>query len=198
VAKLTRATVDGWPMMQPLGRKESDLLRRNLVAGERVLGQVIANFGQAIVATDHKVLVIKTGLMAGTTFGGKATSFDYRTIVGVEVRSGFVNGEFEIIAGALSAPQGNRRKDRQKIQESPNGVVFGKIESRSFDNMAAKIREMTAVSHGSGTAVNPQSTVQSPATSITDQIKALSELHASGILTDEEFSAKKAELLSRL
>jgi hypothetical protein len=44
--------------------------------------------------------------MAGTTFGGKATSFDYRTIVGVEVRSGFSQGEFEIIAAALSAPQG--------------------------------------------------------------------------------------------
>ena len=33
---------------------------------------------------------------------------------------------------------------------------------------------------------------------IADQIKKLAELHASGVLTDEEFAAKKAELLSRM
>ena len=31
-----------------------------------------------------------------------------------------------------------------------------------------------------------------------DQIKKLAELHQEGILTDEEFTAKKQELLSRL
>jgi hypothetical protein len=33
---------------------------------------------------------------------------------------------------------------------------------------------------------------------IIDQIRKLSELHEEGILTDEEFTAKKTELLSRL
>jgi hypothetical protein len=33
---------------------------------------------------------------------------------------------------------------------------------------------------------------------IVDQIRKLSELHEDGILTDEEFTAKKQELLSRL
>ncbi|MFP5329801.1 MAG: SHOCT domain-containing protein [Alphaproteobacteria bacterium] len=33
---------------------------------------------------------------------------------------------------------------------------------------------------------------------IMDQIRKLAELHAAGILTEEEFTAKKSELLSRL
>ena len=33
---------------------------------------------------------------------------------------------------------------------------------------------------------------------ITEQIRKLGELHDQGVLTDEEFNAKKAELLSRL
>jgi hypothetical protein len=33
---------------------------------------------------------------------------------------------------------------------------------------------------------------------IFDQIRKLAELHQEGILTDDEFSAKKTELLSRL
>ena len=33
---------------------------------------------------------------------------------------------------------------------------------------------------------------------VVDQIKKLADLHEKGILTDEEFSAKKTELLSRV
>jgi Short C-terminal domain len=197
MVKLTRQTIQGWPMMEPLGKKVHDLLQRNLAPGERILGQVIARYSQAIVATDHKVLVVKTGVIAGTRFGGKATSFDYRTIVGVEVRTGLVSGEFEIIAAALSAPQGNSGRDKRKIEESPNGVIYRKTEAPFFDQMAAKIREMTAAAHGSGTAVNPAQQ-QTFDMSIPEQIKALSGLHQSGILTDQEFAAKKAELLSRM
>jgi hypothetical protein len=198
MAKLTFEYVDGWPNMQPLGKKEAELLKRNMASGERILGLVIGNFGQAVVATDHKLLVIKTGLMAGQTFGGKVTSFDYRTLVGVEVRIGWVNAEFEIIAAALSAPQRNRNQDRVKIAESPNGIVFANTTSRHFEAMAAKIREMTGAAHGAGTAVNPQPTSPAPSASVPEQIRALSELHAAGILTDDEFASKKAELLARM
>ena len=198
MAKIATKTVDGWPMMEPLGAKEADLLRRNLAEGERVLGQVIGNSRQAVVATDHKVLVIKTGMMAGQTFGGKATSFDYRTIVGVEVRTGFSQGEFEIIAASMQAPQGNRNKDKVKVLESPNGIVFFKSNRNVFDRMAAKIREMTAAAHGAGTALNPHPAPPASGSSIPEQIRSLSELHAAGILTDDEFSTKKAELLARM
>jgi hypothetical protein len=197
VSKMTVRTVDGWPTMQPLGPKEADLLKRNLAPGEQVLGVVIGQSRQAVVATDHKVIVIKTGTMAGQMFGSKATSFDYRTIVGVEVRTGWSQCEFEIIAAALRAPQGNRARDRTIIRESPNGVVFVKGNVRHFEALAAKIREMTGAMHGAGTAVAPQA-APPPETSIPDQIRSLSELHAAGILTDDEFAAKKAELLARM
>ena len=46
MAKLTFKYVDGWPLMQALGKKEADLLKRNTAQGERILGQVIGNFGR--------------------------------------------------------------------------------------------------------------------------------------------------------
>jgi hypothetical protein len=172
MARLTVKTVDGWPVMEPLGETEDDLVKRNMAPGERVLGQVIGSHGQAIVATDHKVLVVKTG----------ATSFDYRNLVGVEVRTGWAMGEFEIV----------------DIKDSPNGLVFNKQDARRFEAMAAKIREMTGAAHGPGTAVGPQAAAPATEPSIPDQIRALADLHAVGILTDEEFGAKKAELLARM
>ena len=47
----------------------------------------------------------------------------------------------------------------------------------------------------------PSASTAAPGTDaqhIMDEIRQLAELHTSGILTDEEFNAKKAELLARL
>jgi hypothetical protein len=52
--------------------------------------------------------------------------------------------------------------------------------------------------HGAGTAVYPQPASQASEPSIPDQISGLSELRSAGILTDDEFAAKKAELLARM
>ena len=200
MAKITSDTVNGWPVMSPLGKKESAVLAQNLSEGEPILGLVIGNFGQAIVATPQKVLVIKTGVMSGQSFGHKASSFDYRNIVGVEVRVGFAQGEFEILSGGLVNNQGNSVRSKVKMAEQPNGLVFGKTEVDLFNAMATKIREFANAAHqqnGTQAAQPPQSDQPAAHPSIS-AIKQLSELHAAGILTDEEFNTKKAELLGSM
>jgi len=199
MTKLTKTYNGDWPLMQPLGAKEAKLRDQNMIRDEQVLGQVIGSFGQAIIATTHKVLIVKTGLMAGQTFGGKATSYDYRNIMGVEVRTGFSQGEFEVIVGGLATPAGNRYKDKVKAAESPNAIVFAKSDQKLFQSMAAQIRVMAAQP-----SAPPPHTLAAPANHasrqvpIPEQIRQLAELHATGVLTDSEFAAKKAELLSRM
>jgi len=190
---MARPTVEyeeGWPFMVPLGKKESALVQSTLGEGETIIGAVIGNFGQAAIATELRILIVKTGLMAGQTFGGKVTSFDYRNIIGIEVKTGLGQGEFELLSGGLSNMQGNKTRTKVKMAEAPNGLVFGKVDLKAFQDMATKIREMTAKAHG-GNASNSTE-------SIPDSIKKLSELKDAGILTSEEFEAKKVELLKRL
>lgn len=194
MAKLTFTHKDGWPVMSPIGKKEAELLKRNLTPGEIVIGQVIANFGQVVAATDQKVIIVKTGLMAGQTFGGKATTFDYRNIGAVEVRTGFAQGEMEFINPSMPSSQGNHNKDKVKIAETPNGVVFAKNNAGLFQEFAGKVREMVGTANSSGPSDQPAAV----APSILDQIRQLGELHSAGILTDEEFSTKKGELLERM
>ena len=43
--------------------------------------------------------------MSGQTFGGKATSFDYRNIGAVEVRAGFSQGEMQITNPSMPSSQ---------------------------------------------------------------------------------------------
>jgi len=48
------------------------------------------------------------------------------------------------------------------------------------------------------TQVPPAASGPTEGPDVADQIRKLAELHAAGILTDEEFSSKKAELLDRI
>nr|WP_313314604.1 PH domain-containing protein [Dietzia maris] len=71
--------------------------------------------------------------------------------------------------------------------------------------------EITNIFHGEGEALvaafrevrnmrtaPPAQPVAAPALAVADQIRQLADLHQAGILTDDEFAAKKAELLDRL
>ena len=87
--------------------------------------------------------------MAGQTFGGKATSFDYRNIMGVEVRTGFASGDLELIVGGLATPRG---KAKVKANEAPNAISFASVEQKLFQSMATQIRMMS----GQPLAVAPQ------------------------------------------
>ena len=196
VAKLTCTYKDGWPLMAPLGPKEVKLRNQNLAPGEQVLGLVIGNFSQTVIATTHKVLIVKHGIMSGQTFGGKATSYDYRNIMGIEVRTGFSQGEFEVIVGGLATPSGNRNKDKIKATEAPNAIVFPKVNQKYFQGMATQIRLMLSrpMAVSSDRASHDVPIPQQ----IPEQIRQLAELHAAGILTDAEFAEKKADLLGRM
>jgi hypothetical protein len=63
-------------------------------------------------------------------------------------------------------------------------------------------RNPSPVSAGAKTVVASPGTIpretQHPVSNETEQLKQVGELHASGILTDEEFAAKKAEILKRI
>jgi len=135
---------DGWPVMQPLGEKEVQLRDQNMTSGERVLGQVIGLRGHAVIATTQKVLVVKHGFMAGVAFDGKAASYDYRNIMGVEVRTGFSQGVFAVIVDGLAVPRGHRNKDKVEVMESPNAVIFRSTDQKLFQSMAAQIRLMVS------------------------------------------------------
>ena len=117
IGKKTHTDSDGWPVMEPLGAKEAQLRDQNMTSGERVLGQVIGWFDQAVIATTQKVLVVKHGHWAGQA--EKATSYDYREITGVEVSTGFTQGQFKVIVGGLAAPKGKRNKDRIEVLRDP-------------------------------------------------------------------------------
>ena len=74
-----------------------------------------------------------------------------------------------------------------RLHTAHDDLEFKTLEPKTlFDEVLAQLERLR----------NEASTA--PAESITDQIKKLGELRDGGLLTEDEFNAKKAELLSRL
>src|SRR5438105_12481657 len=74
--------------LSTLGKRERALVEQQLTPGEQVRFCIVGNNGQAIVALTERMLVVKKGFMAGASFGGRATSFNYSDVGAVQVNTG--------------------------------------------------------------------------------------------------------------
>jgi hypothetical protein len=180
--------------MDTLDKRGEKLLSGSLAKDEVVLGRLngIKNT-QALVLTEQRALIVKVGYMSGQSFGGKVISFEYRNITSVEVRASMVTGVFEIAAGGVSGAERSYWQGRtDNAWHAPNALPIAKRQMDAFQQAAGVIRERARA------AVQPTSTVPPAPPNIPEQIKQLAGLRDTGILSEEEFSNKKAELLSRL
>jgi|SRR5215204_5815270 len=81
-----------------LGRKATKHLVENAAPDEGVRFVIVGVKGQAIVAMEDRLLVIKPGWRANATLGANVTSIRYADVTGVEVRTGPMAGAIEIAA----------------------------------------------------------------------------------------------------
>jgi hypothetical protein len=161
-----------------------DALKPHLDQGEEVH---ISCYG----AYDTKSLggkTVKNGILAVTSkriiqFGKRFSGYNLETfpldkITAIEISKGLMG---KMIAIKMS---GNESEMKWINQGDPDGLVFLVHE---------KIGAITSSSQSSSKQL-----IQNESSEIPEQIKKLSELKDSGILTEAEFAAKKQELLSRM
>jgi hypothetical protein len=171
------------------------LLGDALSPGEEVICRLAGmSKSQSLVLTDRRAFIIKVGWRSGQTLGGKVSSFEYRNINSVEVRASMMTGVFEIAAGGVQGREAAYfGKDKSSAWKLPNTLPIAKKQMKDFQLGAQAIRER------SSTAQHPAAVVAAPAPpDVMDQIRKLGTLHAEGVLSEEEFASKKAELLARM
>ncbi len=188
-------TDDGWPMMEPLPKRESSLLANTLVPGETVLGQLVGQFHQSVIATSNRLIIAKSGIVTNSGFRGKAISIDYRNVTAIAIRSTLMGGLFQIAGGGMTIPDARAGSDRSaRLIDLPNVVPFFRADREKWGVFVGKLREMTSRRHD---AINNE-VAKSSSSSISELLTELAQLHEAGILSDAEFAKKKAELLSRM
>jgi hypothetical protein len=164
----------------------------NLEKDEKVLSKLRGRFGQGLVVTERHIFVLKWGYMAGNMFGGRCIGYAYPSITALELKKHATYGLVQILTPAthdnrkLSYWDNNNNNDADK---SDNAVVFGsdKTNIELFQEAVMLARGVMVKMNGS-----------TPAAAANDdlsQLEKLAELHDKGIITEQEFAAKKKQIL---
>ena len=149
--------------------------------------------GQALVALQDRLLIIKPGISAGALGGARVTTFYYSDITGVEANTGLMMGVIEVntpaFPGTTTKDYWSQGKDRNPRFLS-NCVPIDRPGLKTYkpylDQLRQWIREAKQGMRGSG----PKTA------SLGDELQKLASLKESGVLTEEEFQQAKQRLIS--
>lgn len=113
-------------------------------------------------------------------------SLPVASIASVEFKpGGMLVGYVKFHTGAAIDGRNARNKSEALLRD-PHAVTLQWTHNKAFEPLVAEIRK----------AIESPAVV--PASDVSAQLVSLGELHKAGVLTDEEFQAKKTELLDRM
>ncbi|WP_426624290.1 SHOCT domain-containing protein [Leifsonia sp. McL0607] len=171
-----------------------------LSPGEVIHVKIKGAYKEALVCTDRRVLIVKKGFMTGQTLGGNSFQQSYQSVAGAQVKFGALSGYFEVSAGGMQ----NTDKSYWSTKKGTDPSKAANCVSLNSKRDADRFREAVSfIMERIHSLSMPAAAVAAPsdggeADAIIASIKKLGELRDAGVLTDNEFDAKKAELLSRL
>jgi hypothetical protein len=175
--------------------KANEALDKNLEPGEEVLVVITGPSNQAVIGTDRRAFIYKNkkGFMAGAAFGSEITSWDYRNLVGVQLHTGMMSGALVLQAPGQSGTKTNYWKQGDDDPyKAPNAIPV----VRPFDQAQAGVAELRRLIAQADTPTAQPTVPASNGASISDELAKLADLKQQGVLTDEEFAAAKARLLT--
>jgi hypothetical protein len=176
----------------------------NLLEPNEIPWLILNPFGATglLVALENRLAIIKTGaatsFMAGSFMGSRTATFYYTDITGIEFNSGMFTGVLEILTPSYD---GSKNKDywqgtfssRNANSNDPytlsNTLPVSKQEYREWSGEITELKKRIASSK------SPQPVVVNNS-SVAEEISKLAQLKTDGVLSEDEFAAAKARLLS--
>jgi hypothetical protein len=163
-------------------------LERQTLEGEQVRFCLRGDLGHALVCLDDRLLVLKSGFHAGTTFGTMASTIFYRDVTGIQVRMHLVSGWIEISSPSFQGRERKRtrhpRTSDRDVYKLPNCVPIHRVHLDQYDAPLAELRRLVAVSK--------EGVVRSD---VVAELERLSELADAGRLDADEYARAKAMVL---
>ena len=164
-------------------------LTRHMVDGESVRFCVRGDLGHALVCLDDRLLVLKSGFHAGTTFGTQAATIFYRDVTGIQVRMHLVSGWIEISSPSFQGRERKRtrhpRTSDRDVYKLPNCVPIHRSHLDTYAEPLAELRRLVTQAKGG-----------SPRSGVVAELERLSTLADSGHLDGDEYARAKALVLS--
>ena len=191
-----------------LSRKASEAILRQCHGAEKPW-LILTSAGGAgtLTAFDNRLAIIKTGgftsYMAGSLGGERSATFHFADITGIEFNSGWVNGVLEILTASYSGSTNKdfwRGSNRSRNADSNNPWTLSNCLPLLKSEHNSYLPEINELKARVGKSKQVRVQVAAPQVApnsdgLAEQLQKLGDLHASGVLSAEEFAAAKARLL---
>lgn len=171
-----------------LGRRLRRELDRATRPGEETRFCLRGDLGHALVCLDDRLLILKSGFHAGTTFGAMSATIYYQDVTGIQLRMHLVSGWIEISSPSF---QGRERKHTRHPRSSdrdvyklPNCVPILRRHVETYRAPLAELRRLVAAAKQ-----------HQAAEGVVAGLERLASLRRDGLLDEAEFAAAKARLL---
>jgi hypothetical protein len=162
-----------------------------------------------LAAWDDRLAIVKTGgmagIMAGAMMGGRTAVYHFTDITGIEYNSGMLNGVLEVLTPSYSGAANKdfwrgtasgRNADANDPWTLSNTLPLDKF---SYRNALPQINELRSrISRAKQPIVTIKSDGPAPTAvpGLAEELVKLAALHDAGVLSDAEFAAAKASLLT--
>ena len=173
----------------------------NISKNEIVHAALNGNPGEALIVTEERIIIIKAGFSSGAMFGQKAKSFLFEHITTVEVSCGLIEGRIQVTTpGTIESAHGWRQifplNASIDANQAENVVTFTRDQKNKFQVAAEIIRNIISLKKKPQQILQQQIIQQTE--SLPDMLKKIAELKELGIISEEEYQAKKKSLLERM
>ncbi|MCL4425286.1 MAG: hypothetical protein M1553_07575 [Firmicutes bacterium] len=113
-------------------------LDETLSPGEKILACLNGSAGEALVATGHRVLILKAGMAAGSLSAYKAKSYFYDAITGVDCKTDMIYGLFQLQAAGTKV---HDVKSVTAAKQADNAVTYLAAAGPRFEGVTKQIAQ---------------------------------------------------------
>ena len=175
-----------------LSRRVRREVERQVSEHEQVLFCLRGSLNHSLIALDERLLIVKPGFHAGTTFGTLATTFYYPDVTGIQLHTFIFTGWIEVSSPSFQGRE--RKRNRQPrtsdrdVYKLPNCIPIAKRRVADCHDALARLRERVE----SAKRQLPLSTEAPP---LIASLERIANLRRTGALSEPEFARLKQVLL---
>jgi hypothetical protein len=154
------------------------------------------DLNHSLVMLDDRLLVVKPGFHAGSTFGALTTSIRYADITGIQVHSFLVAAWIEISSPSFQGRERKRnrhpRTSDRDVYKLPNCVPVKKRRLEDCQPALQELHERIRAAH----VPPPAAGTPVASTRIVNELTRLSDLLERGVITHSEYAIARQSLIS--
>jgi hypothetical protein len=175
-----------------LSRRVRREVERQLSETEDVLFCLRGSLAHSLVALDERLLIVKPGFHAGTTFGTLTTTFYYQDVTGIQLHTFLVTGWIEVSSPSFQGRE--RKRNRQPrtsdrdVYKLPNCIPIAKRRVDDYHEALMRLRERIEF-------CKRYARLSAEAPPIISSLERIAKLRRSGALSEDEYVRLKQVLL---